>query len=129
MPRKPSTQPTDVELAILRVLWGRGSSTVREVHDVLKDDRDTGYSTTLKMMQVMHGKGLLLRDESVRPQRYRPAIAEEKTQIQMIDDLVQKAFGGAASRLLVRALSAKRVSPQELAEIKNLIRRLEEQSQ
>ena len=125
MPRKPSTTPTDVEIAILRVLWRCGPSSVREVHRELQLTRDTGYSTTLKMMQVMHGKGLLVRDESERPQRYRPAVSEEKTQLKLIDNLVQKAFGGAASRMLLRALSAKRVPPEELNEIKRLIRQLE----
>ena len=126
MPRKPSAQPTEVELAILRVLWERGPSSVREVHNALKADRETGYSTTLKMMQVMHAKGLLLRDESTRPQQFRPALSQEKTQLKLIDDLVQKAFGGAAGRMMVRALSGKRVSPKELAEIKRLIRQLEQ---
>ena len=98
---------------------------MREVHRELQLTRDTGYSTTLKMMQVMYGKGLLVRDESERPQRYRPAVSEEKTQLKLIDNLVQKAFGGAASRMLLRALSAKRVPPEELNEIKRLIRQLE----
>lgn len=125
MPRKPSPHPTDVELAILRVLWKRGPSTVRQVHDAMRRDRDTGYSTTLKMMQVMRAKGLLLRDTSVRPQRYRAAVSEKKTQLKMVDDLIQKAFDGAAGRLLIRALSTKRVSPDELEEIKQMIRKLE----
>ena len=125
MPRKPSTTPTDVEIEILRVLWRCGPSSVREVHCELQLTRETGYSTTLKMMQVMYGKGLLLRDESERPQRYRPAVSQEKTQLKLIDNLVQKAFGGAASRMLLRALSAKRVPPEELNEIKRLIRQLE----
>lgn len=127
MSRKPSTQPTDVELAILRVLWERGRSTVREIHNALKPDRDTGYSTTLKMMQVMHSKGLLRRDDSTRPQTYRTAVSQEKTQLGMVDDLVQKAFGGATSRMLVRLLSSKRVSDQELAEIKQLIEQIEKE--
>jgi predicted transcriptional regulator len=125
MGKKRIPRPTDVELQILRVFWKRGPSTVREVHNSLKEDRDTGYSTTLKMMQVMHAKELLVRDESTRPQRYRPALSQRKTQLQLFDDLVQRAFGGAASRLLVQALSAKRVSSDELAEIKQLIQQLE----
>src|SRR5689334_20543204 len=98
MARKTSLQPTDVELAILRVLWARGPSTVREVHVALQDqpDRETGYSTTLKMMQVMLEKGLLRRDDSVRPQVYTPAQAEEQTQRQMVANLLQKVFGGSA---------------------------------
>ena len=123
MARKSSTQPTDVELAILRVLWQRGPSTVREVHEVLSGSRDTGYSTTLKMMQVMLEKGLLTRDDSVRPQVYRPAVTQERTQLQLVDDLVRRAFGGSAARMMMRALSSKRVSAEELSEIEALIRK------
>jgi BlaI family penicillinase repressor len=115
--------PTPVELAILQVLWQRGPSTVREIHNALKDERDTGQSTTLKMVQVMTEKGLVLKDESVRPQVYRPARPAEQTQLQLIDELIQRAFGGSASELVMRAASAKRISPQELAEIKKLIER------
>jgi BlaI family penicillinase repressor len=116
-------QPTEVELEILRVLWRLGPSTVRQVHEALTAEKGTGYSTALKMMQVMRDKGLLVRDDSVRPQVYRPVQSQEHTQLQMLDNLVQKAFGGSAARLLMRALSAKRVSPDELAEMEVLIRR------
>lgn len=127
MARKPSSQPTEVELNILTVLWDRGSSTVRQVHDALSEQRDTGYSTTLKMMQVMHQKGLLKRDDTVRPQLYRPMQSAQKTQRGLTNDLIQKAFGGAASRLLVQALSARDISDDELTEIKELIRKIEEE--
>lgn len=125
MARRASKHPTDVELAILQVLWEQGPASVRQVHDTLKKHRRVGYSTTLKMMQVMHSKGLVLRDETVRPQLFRAAQSQEKTQLGLIDDLTSKAFGGAAGRLLVRALSSKRVSSEELAEIRQLIDRLE----
>jgi predicted transcriptional regulator len=115
--------PTPVELAILQVLWQRGPSTVRQIHEVLKGARDTGQSTTLKMVQVMTEKGLVLKDESVRPQVYRPARPAEQTQLQLIDDLIRRAFAGSASALVMRAASAKRISAQELAEIKKLIER------
>lgn len=115
--------PTQVELAILQVLWRRGPSTVREIHDTLKKDRATGRSTTLKMVQVMTEKGLVLKDESVRPQVYRPARPGEQTQLQLIDELIQRAFGGSASELVLRAASAKRITARELAEIKKLIER------
>jgi predicted transcriptional regulator len=115
--------PTPVELAILQVLWRRGPSTVRQIHDALKKDRATGQSTTLKMVQVMTEKGLVLKDESVRPQIYRPAQSGERTQLQLIDELIQRAFGGSASELVLRAASAKRITPRELAEIKKLIER------
>ena len=126
MPRKPSTQPTDVELAILQVIWERGPSTVREIHEALEPERQVGYSTTLKMIQVMHAKGLLKRDDSVRPQQYRAVTSRARTQKRMIDNLVEKAFGGAASQMLVQALSTKRLDPDELARIKEVIERLEE---
>ena len=100
---------------------------MRQVHDALSEQRDTGYSTTLKMMQVMHQKGLLKRDDTVRPQLYRPSQSAQKTQRSLTNDLIQKAFGGAASRLLVQALSAKDISDDELTEIKELIRKIEEE--
>jgi BlaI family penicillinase repressor len=121
MPRRPSPGPTDVELQILAVLWDRGPSTVRQVHEALADRRDTGYSTTLKMIQVMRDKGLLTRDESVRPQRYRAAVSKHQTQLRLLDDLTQKAFGGSAKKLVQRMVSARRVSAGELAEIQRLI--------
>ena len=124
MAESASTQsPTPVELAILQVLWLRGPSTVRQIHNALKSERDTGYSTTLKMVQVMTEKGLVLKDESVRPQVYTPSHPAEQTQLQLIDELIQRAFGGSASALVMRAASAKRITPQELAEIKKLIER------
>jgi BlaI family penicillinase repressor len=121
MPRHPTPHPTDVELQILEVLWQRGPSTVRQVHDALAANRDTGYSTTLKMMQVMREKGLLVRDDSVRPQLYDAAEDREHTQLQMVDDLIHKAFRGSATKLLMRVLSASRVPPDELAEMQRLI--------
>jgi BlaI family transcriptional regulator, penicillinase repressor len=128
MPRRRSPQPTEVELAILRVLWEGGPSTVREVHAVLLEQRerqDTGYSTTLKMMQVMTDKGLLKRDESRRPQVYRPAVAEDETQRRMVDDLVRRVFGGSARKLVLRAVESEHVTPDELAEIRRLLEQME----
>ena len=127
MARKSSSQPTDVELAIFRVLWRRGPSTVREVHLALQEQagRATGYSTTLKMMQVMLEKGLLRRDDSRRPQVYVPAQPEEQTQRQMVDDLLQKVFGGSARKLVMRAVESERVSADELAEIRRLLKKME----
>jgi BlaI family transcriptional regulator, penicillinase repressor len=123
MPRTPSVVPTEVELEILRVLWERGPSSVRELHNILKLSRDTGYTSTLKMVQVMTEKGLLLKDDTRRPQVFRPAEAQEKTQLQLVDDLIQKGFGGSAMKLVLRAAAAKRISPQELDEIKKLVER------
>ena len=121
MPRYPSSRPTDVELQILGVLWERGPSTVRQVHQSLAAQRETGYSTTLKMIQVMREKGLVTRDESVRPQLYRAAESKTQTQLQMLDDLAQRAFGGSAKKLVMRMLSAQRVSAEDLVEMQRLI--------
>ncbi len=121
MPRHRSSQPTDVELQILDVLWRQGPCSVRQVHESLVARRETGYSTTLKMIQVMREKGLVTRDESVRPQLYRAAESKTQTQLQMLDDLAQKAFGGSAQKLVMRMLSANRVSPAELAEMQRLV--------
>lgn len=115
--------PTPVELTILQVLWRRGASTVRQIHNVLRKERDTGYSTTLKMVQVMTDKGLLLKDEATRPQVFRPSRPQEQTQVQLLDELIQRAFGGSTGNLVMRAVSAKRITPAELSEIKKLIER------
>ena len=120
MPERPS-RPTDVELEILAVLWELGPSTVRQVHRVLAAAKGTGYSTTLKMMQVMRDKGVLMCDDSVRPQVYRPAASRERTETRLVDDLIARAFGGSAGRLVMRALGAKRVGADELREIQRLI--------
>jgi len=115
--------PTSAELAILRVLWIHGPATVRQINNIMAADRPIGYSTTLKMVQIMTEKGLLLKDESVKPQVFKPARAEARTQLQLIDDLIQRAFGGSPSKLVLRAAAAKRITPRELVEIKELIER------
>lgn len=125
MPRRPSAHPTEVELEILRALWRRGPSTVRQVHHALERDRDTGYSTTLKMMQVMTDKGLLLKDDARRPQVYRSAISQEEAQTQFVDDLVQRVFGGAADKLILRAINSRHVSRADLDAIRKLLKKLE----
>ena len=121
MPRKPSSQPNEVELAILRVLWERGPSSVRAVHEILRHGRDTGYTSTLKMMQVMAEKGLLRRDDSGRPQLYRPAVPAEQTQRGIVQDMIQKVFGGSARQLVMRAVESEHVTAAELAEIRKLL--------
>jgi BlaI family transcriptional regulator, penicillinase repressor len=125
MPRNPSRHPNDVELAILRVVWDRKACTVREVHETLQPQRKTGYTSTLKMMQVMCEKGLLKRDDSQRPQIYRPAIPEEQTQKRIVRDLVQKVFGGSARKLVMQAVQSHRISAEELAEIRGLLNQIE----
>jgi predicted transcriptional regulator len=165
MARKRTAGPTERELAILGVLWNRGPSTVREVHDALHQGAGTGYTTTLKLMQIMIEKGLLVREddgckrgEGVPPLRreailasphqpatpatakkqgsdtcdpnrrghvYRPALSEEKTQKQLVQDLLEKVFAGSAEKLVMRALAARKVSPKELKRIREMLDEIE----
>jgi predicted transcriptional regulator len=125
MPRSPSRQPNDVEIAILRVVWDNGTCTVRDVHEALQAERQTGYTSTLKMMQVMCEKGLLKRDESRSPQVYRSAVPQEQTQKRIVRDLVQKVFGGSARKLVMQAVRSHKIDPEELAEIRKLLNQLE----
>ena len=115
MPR--STLPTDSETAILRVLWARGPSTVREVQEEL-EQRDVGYTTVLKLMQIMLSKGLLARDESQRSHIYRAAVAREASEARALGDLRERLFGGSTSQLVLRALSEAPASKDELLAIK-----------
>jgi BlaI family penicillinase repressor len=124
MTPKKIPQPTDAELAILSVLWDKGSCTVREVNEVMNEEKPTGYTTTLKFMQIMAEKGLLLRDDSQFRHIYKPAISEEKTQKQVVNRLADRAFAGSAGKLVMRALSAKKISPKELIEIRKMIDRM-----
>ena len=121
MSRRPSAQPTEAELEILNVLWRRGPSTVREVHEVLQADRQTTLTTTLKILQNMTEKGSVVRDSTGYPQRYSPASPEEETQAGLLKDLVRKAFDGSVQRLLIRAVESGRLSREELREIRRLI--------
>ena len=121
MPKPSIPRPTDAELAILRVLWERGASTVRQVHEAVTRERPTAYTTALKMLQIMTEKGLVRRDESDRTHVYFPRLSEEQTQRQLIRDLLDRAFGGSASKLVMQALATKRASAEELTEIRRLI--------
>jgi predicted transcriptional regulator len=114
-------RPTDSELAILRVLWERGPCTVRAVHEALAEARETGYTTTLKLMQIMADKGLVTRDATERTHVYTARLTQDQTQRQLVADLVQRAFGGSAAALVQQALSAQPTSPDELRKIKKLI--------
>lgn len=125
MPDAALPRPTDAELEILKVLWRRGPSTVREVFDSLSESKQTGYTTVLKFMQIMAEKGLVRRDETERAHRYEAALAEEETQRQLVGDLLRRAFDGSAKRLVMQALSAERASTGELEEIRRLLDRLE----
>ena len=125
MARRKNSRPTDRELTILRILWDNGPSTVRDVNEAMNEDENTGYTTTLKLMQIMAEKGLVLRDDSQFKHVYRPALTEEKAQKQLVGDLLDRAFSGSAEKLVLRALSAKKVSAKELASIKKMINEFE----
>jgi BlaI family penicillinase repressor len=121
----PKPRPTDGELAILRVLWQLGPASVRQVQEALNPDKETGYTTVLKLMQIMHEKGLLTRDESERTHVYRASLSEEHTQRQLVDHLLERAFGGSARQLVMQVLSSRKASSKELAQIRGLLDELE----
>ena len=126
MAEQKGPRPTDAELEILKVLWRRGPSTVREVFETLGETKQTGYTTVLKLMQIMAEKGLVRRDESERAHRYEAASPEEETQRQLVGDLLHKAFDGSAKKLVLQALSSDAASSGELAEIRRMLDELEE---
>jgi predicted transcriptional regulator len=126
MARRRTDGPTEAELEILTVLWERGPSTVNEANEALNAIRPTGKTTTLKIMQIMLEKGILLRDESVRPQVYRPRQSKEKTQAKLVRRLLQRAFDGSAAQLVLRALSDHDASGEELAEIRRMLDGMED---
>ena len=129
MSKKPiPPKPTDAELELLRVLWERGSSTVRQVHEALPKSKSTGYTTTLKILQKMADKGLVTRDESQKSHIYEAAIEAEKTQRQLVRHLLKGAFGGSPARLVMQALSEEQATPEEMDEIRELLDELEAQS-
>src|SRR5215831_21241370 len=121
MSRPTAPRPTDAELAILRILWERGPSTVRQVHEVLARDRQAAYTTALKLLQIMTEKGLVERDDRDRTHVYRARFGEEQTQRQLVRDLVDRAFGGSAMKLVLQALASRRASPEELRDIRKAI--------
>lgn len=131
-PRPP--RPTDTELSILRVLWEHGPSTVRQVHEAMARDRTVGYTTTLKLLQIMTEKGLVTRQipaaaERSRPERshvYEAQLRQDDAQRQLVGDLLDRAFGGSAATLLMQALATRRASDEELQEIRRLIQQHEE---
>jgi predicted transcriptional regulator len=118
---RPAPRPTDAELAILRILWERGPSTVRQVHDILGQERTAAYTTALKLLQIMTEKGLVERDERDRTHIYRARLSEETTQRQLVRDLVDRAFGGSSTKLVMQALATKRASADELRDIRKAI--------
>ena len=122
MPTSGPPRPTDAELGILRVLWQRGPSTVREVQEALNQDKPTGYTTVLKTLQIMTEKGLVRRNEQQRAHVYQAELAQHQTQRQLVSDLLNRVFDGSASNLLMHALNSKKLtSKEELAQIRDIL--------
>ena len=122
-PERP--RPTDAELSILRILWDQGPLSVRAVLKKLNEEKPTGYTTVLKLMQIMTEKGLVERDESCRPQIYRPRDPQVRTQRQMLRHMLDRVFGGSAREMVLQALSEKKTSARDLKEIEKLLDRIE----
>ena len=118
-------RPTKLELAILKVLWEAGPRSVREVQAILNESKPAGYTTVLKMLQIMTEKGLVERDETVRPQIYRARYSREQTQRHLVSDLLQRAFGGSVKALVMQALATKKSAAKELEAIEKLLDRIE----
>jgi len=121
----PPPRPTPAELEILRLLWENGPSTVREIQARMEQQRPTGYTTALKLLQIMTDKGLVRRDETARAHVYAARAPEDQTQRQLVRDLLDRAFGGSATKLVMHALSARKTSRAELARIREMLDRLE----
>lgn len=122
-------KPTESELEILQILWKNGTATVRDVHEELVQAKEVGYTTTLKLMQIMHEKGLVKRDESMRTHVYQAAVNKEKTQKHLLTKMIDSLFGGSSTQLVLQALgsSEQKVSAAELEEIQKLIENLKKQ--
>jgi len=122
-------KPTESELEILNILWQKDVATVREVHEQLAKSKDVGYTTTLKLMQIMNDKGLVKRDESMRTHVYQPAVNREKTQKHLLNKMIESLFGGSSTQLVLQALGSgdQKVSAEELEKIQTLIDNLKKQ--
>lgn len=125
MSNEKKARPTEGELEILQVLWEKGPCTVREVHERLAETKDAGYTTTLKLMQIMHEKGLVKRDTSSRSHVYEPAVSREQTRKQLVDRLINTLFQGSSSSLVMQALGHHRATPEELKAIRQYLKDLE----
>jgi BlaI family transcriptional regulator, penicillinase repressor len=121
-------KPTASELEILRVLWARGPSTVREVHDALSEKKKLGYTTVLKLLQIMTTKGIVRRNETQRAHVYEAGLPAEQTKRQLAGDVLQRVFEGSASQLMMHALAGKRASREEIEEIRRLLDQYERKS-
>ena len=115
------------ELEILQVLWDKGVASVREVHEELSKTKDAGYTTTLKLMQIMNDKGLVKRDDSIKTHIYQPAVSREKTQKHLLGKMIDTLFGGSTTQLVMQALGNHKASPEELEEIQNMLNNLKNQ--
>jgi len=122
-----SLKPTDSELEILQLLWEQSPQTVREVNEKLSKTRETGYTTTLKIMQIMYEKGLVSRTKSGKTHLYTAAVNEEEAQSQLLDRFIDKVFKGSAARLMMQALGNKKTSEKELKEIREILQKIENQ--
>ncbi len=123
MPRWPSAQPTEVELEILQVLWQHGPCPLGEIHEAVAAHSQRVYSTTRKMIQVMRDKGLVNSDDSVRPQLYSTAKSKEDTQLNLLEDLADRAFGGSTRKLVMSLVSAERLTVEEVREMQRLVKK------
>jgi BlaI family penicillinase repressor len=120
-------KPTESEVEILRVLWDKGTATVREVHEVLSLHKDSGYTTTLKLMQIMFEKGLVTRDDSSKTHIYKPNVSKENTQQQFVGKMINSLFSGSSTQLVMQALGNNKTSKEELDEIQQLLNQLKKQ--
>ncbi|HEY8972418.1 MAG TPA: BlaI/MecI/CopY family transcriptional regulator [Puia sp.] len=120
-------KPTESELEILQVLWEKDLASVREVHEELAKYKDVGYTTTLKLMQIMHEKGLVKRDDSFKTHIYQAAVSREKTQKHLLGKMIDTLFGGSPTELVLQALGNHKASPEELEEIQRLLNNLKNQ--
>lgn len=127
MSNAKTIRPTESELEILQTLWSRGLATVREVHEELARTKDVGYTTTLKLMQIMHEKGLVKRDDSMRTHVYQAAVNKEKTQRHMLSKMIDNLFGGSPTQLVIQALGEHKASPEEIEKIQALLNNMKNQ--
>ena len=114
-------KPTESELEILQILWNRGVATVREVHEEMAATKDVGYTTTLKLMQIMNEKGLVKRDDSIRTHVYQAAVNKEKTQKHLLGKMIDSLFGGSSTQLVIQALGEHKANPEEIEKIQALL--------
>ncbi|RYY89992.1 MAG: BlaI/MecI/CopY family transcriptional regulator [Chitinophagaceae bacterium] len=125
MAASKTIKPTESELEILQILWNKGVATVREVHEELAKTKEVGYTTTLKLMQIMHEKGIVKRDESMRTHVYQPAVNKEKTQKHLLSKMIDSLFGGSSTQMVLQALGEQNnASPEELEQIQKLLNNL-----